>query len=92
MRLGSYEVKLEKKVRVTGWEATTISLLAILIGLGLVGILILQAGDPDLSLELDLIAAESHGCATFCFKPAIMAPMSSILTSLTGMMPMNSPS
>jgi len=44
MKLGSYEVKLEKKVRVTGWEATTISLLAILIGLALVGLLILQAG------------------------------------------------
>ncbi len=44
MRLGSYEVKLEKKVRVTGWEATTISLLAILIGLALVGLIFLKAG------------------------------------------------
>ncbi len=44
MRLGGYEVKLEKKVRVTIVEATTISLLAILIGLALVGLIFLQAG------------------------------------------------
>jgi len=44
MRLGSYEVKLEKKVRVSGLEATTISLLAILIGLALVGLIFLKAG------------------------------------------------
>jgi simple sugar transport system permease protein len=44
MKLGSYEVKLEKKVRVTGWEATTISLLAILAGLALMGLVFLQDG------------------------------------------------
>jgi simple sugar transport system permease protein len=44
MRLGSYEVKLEKKLRVTGWEAATISILAILIALALVGLIFLQAG------------------------------------------------
>jgi ABC-type uncharacterized transport system permease subunit len=44
MRFGSYEVKLEKKVKVTGVEATTISLLAILIGLALVGLIFLEAG------------------------------------------------
>jgi general nucleoside transport system permease protein len=44
MRLGSYEVKLEKKLRVTGLEATTISLLAILIGLALLGLIFLEAG------------------------------------------------
>lgn len=49
MRLGSYEVKLEKKVRITGLEATTISLLAILIGLALVGLIILQAGANPLT-------------------------------------------
>ncbi len=32
MRLGNYEVKLERKVRVAGWEAALISILAILIG------------------------------------------------------------
>jgi ABC-type uncharacterized transport system permease subunit len=44
MRLGGYEVKLEKKVRVTGLEATVISVLAILIGLALVGLIFLEAG------------------------------------------------
>jgi simple sugar transport system permease protein len=49
MKLGSFEIKLEKKVRVTGWEATTISLLAILIGLALVGLIFLQAGVSPLT-------------------------------------------
>jgi simple sugar transport system permease protein len=44
MKLGRYEARLEKKVKVTGWEATAISLLAILIGLALVGLIFLQAG------------------------------------------------
>jgi ABC-type uncharacterized transport system permease subunit len=47
MRLSGYEVKLETKVKVSGLEATSISLLAIVIGLGLVGLIILRAGvDP----------------------------------------------
>lgn len=47
MRLGSYEVKLEKKLRVTGLEAAAISILAIVIALALVGIIFVQAGvDP----------------------------------------------
>jgi len=49
MRLGKYEVKLEKKARVTGVEATAISLLAILIGLALVGLIFLQAGVSPLT-------------------------------------------
>lgn len=49
MRLGSYEVKLEKKIRVTGLEATSISLLAIVIGLALVGLIIRQAGVSPLT-------------------------------------------
>ena len=44
MRLGSYDVKLEKKVKVSALEAATISVLAILIGLGLVGLIFWQAG------------------------------------------------
>lgn len=44
MRLGSYEVKLEKKAKVTGLEAAIISVLAIVIGLALVGLIFLQAG------------------------------------------------
>jgi ABC-type uncharacterized transport system permease subunit len=37
-------VKLEKKLKVAGWEAATISILAILIALGLVSFIFLQAG------------------------------------------------
>ena len=44
MRLGSYEVKLEKKARVTGWEAAAISLVAILIALALMGLIFREAG------------------------------------------------
>jgi ABC-type uncharacterized transport system permease subunit len=44
MRLAGYEVKFEKKVRVTGLEAAIISVLAILIGLALVGLIFLEAG------------------------------------------------
>jgi len=43
MKLGSYEVKLEKKLKVTGWEAATISILAIIIGLALVSFIFFQA-------------------------------------------------
>ncbi len=44
MKIGSYEVKLEKKLRVTGWEAATISTLAIIIALALVSLIFLKAG------------------------------------------------
>lgn len=44
MRLGNYEVKLEKRLKLTGWEAATISILAILFALVLVGFIFLQAG------------------------------------------------
>src|SRR3972149_4817847 len=43
MKLGSYEVKLEKKLKVTGGEAAAISILAILIALVLVSFIFLQA-------------------------------------------------
>ena len=44
MKLGDYEVKLEKKLKVTGWEAAMISILAILIALGVVSLIFLEAG------------------------------------------------
>jgi general nucleoside transport system permease protein len=44
MRVAGYSVSLEKKLKVTGLEATSISLLAIVIGLALVGLIILKAG------------------------------------------------
>ena len=43
MKLGNYQVKLEKKLKVTGWEAAAISILAILIALVLVSLIFLQA-------------------------------------------------
>jgi ABC-type uncharacterized transport system permease subunit len=44
MKLGSYQVKLEKKLKVTGWQAATISILAIVIALALVSLIFLKAG------------------------------------------------
>lgn len=44
MKLGGYEVKLEKKLKVSGGEAALISGLAILIALGVVSVIFLQAG------------------------------------------------
>lgn len=44
MKIGGYEAKLEKRLKVTGWEAAAISILAILIALALVSIIFLQAG------------------------------------------------
>ena len=44
MKRGTLEMKLEKKPRVTGWEAATISLLAILVALALVSLIFLEAG------------------------------------------------
>jgi general nucleoside transport system permease protein len=49
LRLAGYHVKLEKKAGVTGWEATTISLFAILVGLALVGLIFRQAGVSPLA-------------------------------------------
>ena len=43
MKLAGYVVKLEKKVGVTGWEAATISFLAILVALVLVSLIFLLA-------------------------------------------------
>ena len=55
MKLGSYELKLEKKVGVTGWEAAIISLLAIVVALVLVSLIFLQAKvDPLRGYKADL--------------------------------------
>jgi ABC-type uncharacterized transport system permease subunit len=43
MKLGGYRLELEKKLKVSGWEAAAISLLAILIALVLVSLIFLQA-------------------------------------------------
>jgi ABC-type uncharacterized transport system permease subunit len=47
VRIGTYDLKLERRGRVTGWQAVTTSLLAIVVALALVGVIFLQAGvDP----------------------------------------------
>lgn len=44
MKIGSYELKPQKRVKLAGWEAATISILAILFALFLFGFIFLQAG------------------------------------------------
>ena len=44
MRLGSYQLKLEKRVALTSWQASTISILAIIVALILFGFIFLIAG------------------------------------------------
>jgi ABC-type uncharacterized transport system permease subunit len=44
MTLGSYELKLEKRVALTGWQAATISILAIIVALILFGFIFILAG------------------------------------------------
>ncbi|MCL7452834.1 MAG: ABC transporter permease [Anaerolineae bacterium] len=44
MRLGRYELKLEKRLTVSGWEAASISILAILFALALFSIIFVLAG------------------------------------------------
>jgi ABC-type uncharacterized transport system permease subunit len=44
MRIGGTELKLEKRTTLAGWEAATISILAILFALVLFGFIFLQAG------------------------------------------------
>ncbi|MBM3146126.1 MAG: ABC transporter permease [Chloroflexi bacterium] len=44
MKLGSFEVKLEKRVSLPGWEATLISLLAILVALVVFSYIFVRAG------------------------------------------------
>ena len=47
MKLGSYEVKLEKRVTLRGWEATLISIFAILFALLVFSYIFIRAGvDP----------------------------------------------
>ncbi len=43
MRIGSYELKLEKRVALSGWQAALISILAIIFALGLLSLLFIIA-------------------------------------------------
>jgi simple sugar transport system permease protein len=44
MTIGSYELKLEKRVELQGWKAATISILAVLFALVLFGVIFILAG------------------------------------------------
>lgn len=44
MKIGGYQLSLEKRVTLKGWEAATISILAIVVALALFGIIFVQAG------------------------------------------------
>ncbi len=44
MRIGSYELKLEKKLTVTGWQAAIISILAVIFALALFSLIFILAG------------------------------------------------
>ncbi len=47
MRIGSYELKLEKRLTLTGWKAAIISVLAVIFALALFSIIfILAEGNP----------------------------------------------
>jgi ABC-type uncharacterized transport system permease subunit len=43
MRIGSYEFNLEKRLRLAGWQAATISILAIVVALALFSLIFIQA-------------------------------------------------
>jgi ABC-type uncharacterized transport system permease subunit len=52
MRIGSYELKLEKRLTLTGWEAVAISILAIVFALVLFSIIFILAGiNPMLAYQ-----------------------------------------
>jgi simple sugar transport system permease protein len=44
MRVGSYEIKLEKRITLTGWQATSISILAVIVALILFSLIFIFAG------------------------------------------------
>ena len=48
MRIGGYELKLEKRVAISGWKAAGISILAIFVALALFSVIFIQAGDQSL--------------------------------------------
>ena len=56
MRIGSYTLKLEKRVGLTGWEAASISIIAILFALVLFSIIFFLAGINPLSAYLEIFA------------------------------------
>jgi simple sugar transport system permease protein len=54
MRIGRYKLELEKRVGLTGWEAASISILAIVFALALFSIIFILAGINPLSAYLQI--------------------------------------
>jgi simple sugar transport system permease protein len=56
MRIGSYEIKIEKRLTLTGWEAATISILAIVFALVLFSIIFILAEVNPLLAYLEIFS------------------------------------
>ncbi len=56
MKIGSYELKLEKRLALTGWEAAIISILAIIFALTLFGLIFILAGINPLSAYQEIFS------------------------------------
>ncbi len=56
MRIGSYELKLEKRVTLSGWQAASISILAIIFALALFSIIFILAGINPLSAYQEIFS------------------------------------
>ncbi len=54
MRIGSYTLRIEKRLALTGWQAAAISAMAILFALALFGVLFIQAGINPLVAYQDI--------------------------------------
>jgi simple sugar transport system permease protein len=56
MRIGSYELKLEKRVSLSGWQAASISILAILVALALFSVIFILAGFNPLAAYQEIFS------------------------------------
>ena len=56
MKIGSYELKLEKRLALTGWEAAIISIMAIIFALALFGLIFILAGINPLSAYQEIFS------------------------------------
>ena len=56
MRIGSYDLKLEKRVKLSGWQAASISILAIIFALALFSIIFILAGINPLSAYQEIFS------------------------------------
>jgi ABC-type uncharacterized transport system permease subunit len=56
MRIGSYEIQIEKRLTLTGWEAATISVFAIVFALVLFSIIFILAGVNPLLAYLEIFS------------------------------------